>query len=197
MTERELPASLKITTSIARAIEIHPMTHWKSFGDKCENEFLGRFDLEFKVPNPGNATLTNTGMIPDPNWFLLFEEAEKEIMEDEYAFYGIQYSTTVKAAIKRLEKHLEDFQKEFSSDLSGSKEKRDWKTRKRLYERDKVKDMLEALKSFGKDDELELNFVFTQWPDIEIARKTDYIKEFESKVKAFEERSEPEFDFPY
>lgn len=197
MFERDLPASLKIVTSIVKAIELHPMTHWRGMGGVGENDFLGRLDIEFNVPNPGMAVLTNKGMTPNPDWFLLFEEAEKEILEDEYAFYGIQYSTTVKAAIKRLERHLEDFEKEFSRDLSGSKEKRGLKTRKRLYGRDKVKEMLEALKSFGKDDAIELNFVFTQWPDIEVARKTDYIKEFESKVKAFEERSEPEFDFPY
>jgi len=197
MYERDLPTSLKIVTSIAKAIELQPMTRWRGMGGVGENDFLRKMEIEFNMPSKGKATFVSDGMIPTPDWFLLFEEAEKEIMEDEYSFYGIQYATTVKAAIKRLRRHIEDLEKEFSRDLSGPKEKRDWKITKRLYGRDKLKEMLEAMKSFGKDDAIELNFVFTQWPDIELARKTDYIRKFESKVKAFEETPEPEFEFPY
>src|SRR4051812_3375865 len=108
----EYEASLLIKTSMLKAIEIYPLTHRSDFPSQT-NDFLNYFVIEFHKPAPARATFKRTdGLTPKDTWFLLFEDAEREVINDEYMFYGICYKTTVKMALKRLEnkmKKLEEY----------------------------------------------------------------------------------------
>ena len=146
---------LSITTSVAKAIELYPLIHEGNY--RQENRFLSAFRISFHEPKQNQAVLTRSSSVPDKTWFSLFDDAEKEIMEDEYAFYGIQYSTKAKLALNRVSRH-------------------------NFYHRDQLKQIDHALTKFHEGDQVCLSFVFSEWPNIEVSRRKDFVKEFESNL---------------
>lgn len=174
------PAELTIVTSIARAVRLYPLTQWNDTFEE-ENRFLRGFKLEFQQPRKHQATFTRTSFIPAEQWFCLFDEAEKEIMEDEYAFYGICYKTMVKLARKRLTRMVEKIEDGLGNKtVSGSKDPSG--SNQAFYHRDVSRDAEKALKLFDANDDIVLTFVFADWPNVDEARKREYVKEVESKL---------------
>lgn len=179
----ESPAKLTIVTSIARALELHSLTHYNSYSEKG-NDFLHGFDIEFHRPLYHQATFLKTDYVPDKFWFGLFDDAEKTIMEDDYSFYGIQYQTSVKLALERAKKLLEKTMRSLGSKKisSDSGSGLDFEVRRIILYRDWLGDVERALRGFDGGDEITLAFIFMEWPSIEEARRKDYIKEFEEKL---------------
>ncbi len=186
MIDRNSPAKLNITTSNALAVKLHPYTQL-SYRDNVYG-FLRNFKLDFDSPRSGEATFSDSSYIPSYNWFLLFEEAEKEIMEDEYTFYGIRYETNVASAIKRLNKHLDDVESLIAKTQVETTENKDFVRGRRFSLRDEIVDMKKVLSKFDPKDKITMDFVFTEWPNIEEAKRKDYVHEFEQKVKQLEKR---------
>ncbi len=174
-------ANLSITTSMTKAIEIYPLTQKGEFLSQT-NEFLDGFFIEFHNPRPDEATLKlRNCFVPREDWFLLFDEAEKEARTDKYAFYGICYKTSVKLAIKRLEskiKKIENFTVQARSRTNES----GFYANGAFLTRDFIKDVYEALKLFSAEDEISISFKIAEWPNkIEMEEK-EYIKHFEDKI---------------
>lgn len=163
-------AILQITTSVSRAIELYPLIHKEGYGNDG-SRFLEGLRIHFHKPNHNKAILLDSRTVPNKVWFSLFEDAEKEIMEDDYAFYGIGYETTIKLALKRLQNFLGEYEEEISK---RHLEKVDG--RRNLYNRDELKQIQEALRKLCEDDKIRLEFVFLDWPDPKEARKRDYTK---------------------
>jgi hypothetical protein len=178
----EYPSKLKIVTSMAKAIEIHPLTHYNSYSQKG-NDFLHGSELSFQDPAFNKATFRLSGYAPKKEWFVLFDEAEKEVMEDAYAFYGICYDTTVELALKRINKVIEKAQEALAGKTEfDSNDKEGWNTRAAFYNRDNLIEVKKALGVFNTVDKITLTFIFSEWPDIEAAKRKEYIKEFEAKL---------------
>src|SRR5947209_4423891 len=126
-------AELGIVTSISNAIQLYPFIH----GERSErNRFLSGMTINFQDPKPNQAKIAHSAPIPTNTWFVLFDDAEKEILEDEYAFYGVQYTTTVKLAKKRVEKVGEKLE-ENMNEKAFRKEAR----HHNFYQRDELKNM--------------------------------------------------------
>ena len=166
---------LSITTSVAKAIELYPLIHESNYRE--ENRFLSLFKISFHEPKQNQAVLTRSVSVPDKTWFSIFDDAEKEIMEDEYAFYGIQYSTKAKLALNRVKKLIEKLEEEMSS-----RSVRKAVGRHNFYHRDQLKQIEHALTKFHEGDQVCLSFVFSEWPNIEVSRRKDFVKEFESNL---------------
>jgi len=164
-----------------KSIEIYPLTQGHEFNSR-DNDFLQRFFIDFYNPRPNQATFKRKyGMAPRDDWFLLFDEAEKEILTDQYAFYGICYVTSVKLAVKRLESRINKL-----VDLSSQKQSKSRKShiyfQGSLRRRDFLLDTKEALCLFNPEDEITLHFIVAEWPSEEEMEKTEYIKNFEDKI---------------
>lgn len=181
MNDRQ-PSELKIVTSLNKGIELYPLTKWDS--DREPNEFLRGFNIEFKKPQPHQTTFVEKGFVPRNDWFFLFDDAEKEILEDQYAFYGIGYRTTVKLARRRVERILTKLEESIVGEKPNhqSNKKEDIEIRSIFYRRDYLKEVKEALEHFQEDDEITLEFIFTEWPSVDESRRKEYVKEFEEKL---------------
>src|SRR3990167_10707323 len=103
----EIPCNLTIVTSMSKAIELHPMTHYATrnelFEEKARNSFLENFNVSFQKPDYHQATFKKESYAPDQMWFSFFGDDEKQVMQDDYGFYGVIYLTEVKQARKRVE----------------------------------------------------------------------------------------------
>lgn len=163
---------LSITTSVAKAIELYPLIHERNY--QGDNRFLSGFRIGFHEPKQHQAVLTRSVSVPDKTWFALFDDAEKEIMEDEYAFYGISYSTKVKLALNRVRKLIAKIEEERSDRRSARMHN--------FHHRDQLKLIEQALTKFHEGDQVCLSFVFSEWPNIEASRRKDFVKEFQSKL---------------
>ncbi len=164
-----------VITSVVKAIELYPLIHESSYRE--ENRFLSGFRINFHEPKQHQAVLTRSVSVPDKTWFSLFDDAEKEIMEDEFAFYGIEYSTKIKLALNRVRKLIVKFEEEI-----GSRSVRNEVLRHIFYQRDQLKQLEQALTKFHEGDQVCLTFVFSEWPNVEVARRKDFVKEFESNL---------------
>ena len=171
----DMSAKFSITTSVTKAIELYPAIHER--GSREGNKFLFEFKIDFHKPKQHQAMLSTSTSVPDKIWFSLFDEAEKEMMEDEYAFYGIEYSTKVKLALNRVRKLIEKLEEEMSS-----KSVRKAVGRHNFYHHNQLAEIEEALTRLHEGDEIRLTFVFSEWPNIEMARKKEFVKEFENKI---------------
>ncbi len=171
----DMLTKFSVTTSVAKAIELYPLIHERSYQE--QNRFLSGFRINFHEPKQQQAVLTRSVSVPDKSWFSLFDDAEKEIMVDEYAFYGIEYSTKVKLALNRVSKLIEKLEEEI-----GSKRVLSAEVKRNFYQRDQLKEIEEALTKFHQSDEVCLTFVFSEWPNVEVARRKDFVKEFESNL---------------
>lgn len=169
-------AKIGIVTSMSNAINLYPFIHGES-GWSERNRFLSGMVINFRHPKPNQAEITDSAPIPKKTWFVLFDDAEKEILEDEYAFYGVQYKTTVKLAKKRVEKVVEKLEVNMN-DKAFRKEAR----HQNFYQLDELKHMSEALNKFSDENEVVMNFLFSEWPDIDKAKRMDYVKEYEGQI---------------
>ncbi|GEM_PF-4923854 len=175
MNDRQT-CQLSIVTSVAKAIEIYPLTLRNSRSGKG-NDFLHGWEIEFHKPNQNKARIVESGCFaPVKTWFLLFDEAEKELMEDEYNFYGVEYATSIKLAKRRVSKFLK---KTIIPQFAGSNSR---SVERILYQRDSVTAMARALEYFKEEDEVTLSFVISEFPSVDEAKNKDYIKEFEQKI---------------
>lgn len=163
---------LSIKTSVTRAIALYPLIHESNYKD--QNRFLSGLVINFHQPKQHQAVLTRSVSVPDRTWFSIFDDAEKEIMEDEFAFYGIQYTTKVKFALNRVRKLIEKVEDERTNRRSARMHN--------FHHRDDLKHIEHALTKFHENDEVCLSFVFSEWPNVETARRKDFVKEFESKL---------------
>ena len=177
-------AVLEITTDLSTALKVYPYTrNWKD--DLIQNSFLRGMYLDFNEPEPGKARLSERDSVaPAVEWYVLFEDSEKQIQSDEFYFYGVAYETKVEKALQRLEKFISDIEKTFNSvnqkDLG--KRRRPTMANRRMWSRDRLKAMQEALGLFNKEDKLSLYFLYEDWPSEEKAENTDYVKKFKSKI---------------
>lgn len=190
--DENLPSKLIIVTSALKAVEIYPLTRGAKYEER--NSFLNNFRIEFHKPNYSRATLNYLFTVPIKESFSLFEENEKEILMDEYTFYGIEYKTTVKQAKRRVDKVVEKLE----SKLGGAKkasQPSSLQIMSQFSERDKFKDIGTALKELRDKDEITLVFMFAEWPNPEEARKRDYVREFEDKILSV--RNNPDDDLPF
>ncbi len=184
----EMPCSLEIVTSMEKAIKIHPMTHYPSHYEafvvtRARNEFLEHFNISFQQPRPHQATFKKESHAPDQTWFSLFAGEEKQVLQDDYGFYGVMYRTEVKRARKRVEKMLEKVEAAIvKSPVTLPPGQEDFLVRRTFSQRDEIKAINQALSYFNLTDEITLTFVFSEWPDIEQMEKNDYVKEFEDKL---------------
>lgn len=192
--DNRLPAELTIVTSIARAIKLHPFTCWSS-DQQNDNDFLKRFKVDFQKPTFYLATLSRSAYAPHEDWLYFFDEAEKEVIEDEYSFYGVRYQTSVKLAKRRVAGLLKKIEDSIGEQrMSNASEKDRVKFGRMFYNRDGFKDAKEGLKLFDDNDEIAVNFMFADWPNVEDAKRKEYIKEFEDKLLG--KRTEPD-DIPF
>ncbi len=168
-------AQLEIVTSVSKAIELYPFIHGEEAWDR--NRFMAGMRITFHEPKQNQAKISRSISVPDKTWFSLFDDAEKQILEDEYVFYGVEYRTTVKMAKKRVDRLVENLEEKMT-DKSFRKEAR----RHNFYHRDELRQVFAALGQLNSDDEIVLNFIFSEWPNVEKARRKDYVKEFESKL---------------
>lgn len=177
----DMPCKLTIETSMINAIKLYPLIHSKSYSEG--NKFLERFYIEFHKPAHNQATLERSVYAPDNTWFSLFDEAEKVIMEDEYAFFGIMYESQVKLIKKRLEKLITKVQEEISAKGTyPPNNKYDYQSRRVFYLRDGLKDIEKTINLLSENDSISLTFIFAEWPALEEAKKREYVKEFEGKL---------------
>lgn len=182
----DTPAQLSIVTSLSRAIDIYPSTEWSNHKDR--NIFMSRFTIEFRKPGPQFATFVCKGYAPTETWFSLFDDAEKEVMEDEFTFYGVRYQTITKLAVKRVESLLRKMGEMHHLNAKKNSPSDNQRFHYQLEELGKIK---EGLKMFDEKDEVVLTFLFPEWPDIEVAKKTEYIKRFENKILGQKRREIP------
>jgi len=192
----ELPSKLVITTSMSRAINIFPLVQGdiSRYGDS-RDEFIKDFAVQFNAPWNGKASFIDSQMAPRSHWFLIFEESEKAVNEDDFAFYGMMYTTTVRAALKRLRSHLRDL--EAKSNLESHNNKpfnSEMHKEMMLITMDRIKAMQKGLRVFMDSDEIRLEFLFSEWPDQEEMKSKQYVKDFEQKLKAIRENCS---NFPY
>src|SRR3990172_659536 len=178
----EQPSNLRIVTSLIKAIELHPLTHYNSYS-QSENGFLHGAKLIFHKPEFNKATFLLSGYAPQKEWFVLFDDAEKEIMEDEYRFYGICYETSVKLSLERLRKLIDKAQIALAVKTKPeANENQDWKVRTSFNYRDSLVEAKKALSCFDETDPITLTFIFSEFPNIKEAKRKDYVKEFEEKI---------------
>lgn len=182
----EVPCNLTIITSMAKAIKLHPLTHCSSnyelfYRKLARNSFLENFNICFQEPLIHQATFKSESYVPNQLWFGLFSDEEKETVEDECGFYGMMYRTDVKVARKRAKKMLEKTEEALAAKLVNTQAQKEGHTQA-FYQRDAIKDMYEAIGCFDLADEITLTFIFSEWPDMEQMKKTDYVKEFEAKL---------------
>ena len=164
-----------------KAIQIYPLTQRSEFSTG-ENEFLIHFFIDFYSPSPKEAIFKRKhGLAPRSDWFLLFDEAEKEIQGDEYNFYGISYRTSVKLASKRLRSKIKKLEDAVEESQTGTKMSRFY-VRNAFSRRNFIRDMYEALRIFNPDDEITINFIVAEWPNEDDMGKKEYIKYFEDKI---------------
>lgn len=184
----DMPCSLTIVTSMGKAIKLHPMTHYPSYYEmfsagRARNQFLENFNISFQEPRSHQATFKKEDHAPNQTWFSLFADEEKTVLEDESGFYGVMYRTEAKRAKRRVEKLLEKIETQIVKHPARLPvEQEDYRVRRILSERDEIKAIHQALSYFNLTDEITLTFVFSEWPDIDQMKKTDYIKEFENKL---------------
>lgn len=170
---------LSITTSLTRAIEAYSLTLWHR---GKSNSFLRDWRIEFYTPRYHQAILSSRHPAPEGKWFSLFDEAEKEMMEDEYRFYGVMYRTTVKLARKRVRNLLEKVEKSLAETPFIPSTNQSWEFRQPFYRRDEIRDIDEALELFGQDDEICLTFYLEKWPEMDEMRKKEYVKDYKEKL---------------
>ena len=104
-------------------------------------------------------------------------------MQDDQGFYGVMYRSDVKLASKRVEQRFEKVEAAIvKNPVTLPDGQEDYKTRMVLRNRDEIKEIDEALGYFSWTDEITLTFLFSEWPDIEQMKKTDYVKDFEDKL---------------
>lgn len=186
--DNEMPCRLRIVTSMGKAIQLHPLTHSPSYyrellEPRARNEFLEQFDLSFQEPRNHEATFKKESHAPNQMWFSLFADEEKEVLQDDYGFYGVMYRTEVKQARKRVKEKLKKVEAAVvKSPVTLPTGQEDYRVRRTFRQRDEIKAIDQALGYFNLTDEITLTFVFSEWPDIEQMKKTDYVKEFEDKL---------------
>jgi len=183
----EMPCKLTIVTSMGKAIKLHPMTHYPSYYELLEprarNGFLEHFNISFHQPRHHQATFIKESHAPDQMWFSFFADEEKEVLQDDQGFYGVMYRSDVKLASKRVEQRFEKVEAAIvKNPVTLPDGQEDYKTRMVLRNRDEIKEIDEALGYFSWTDEITLTFLFSEWPDIEQMKKTDYVKDFEDKL---------------
>lgn len=179
-------ALLEIITDTTTAMKVYPYVHsWRD--EVIPNNFLRGMYVDFNQPKVGKTTISErNSAAPTMEWYVLFEDAEKEIQSDEFCFYGVAYETTVAKAVQRLKKFIDDLDSTFNTvkqkDLGRHRQLN--APHRRLWSRDKLKTLLDALLLFKDKDEIRLYFLYEDWPSEENATKTDYVKKFKSKILA-------------
>lgn len=177
----DMPTKLTIVTSMAIAIRLHPLTH-RSIHSRHTRSFLEKFGIEFHEPSYNQAIFEASSYAPERTWYGLFNKTEKTVMEEEGGgFYGIQYKTQVKLTHRRVEELADRLEKAIQSQ-SPKDTPLDYQVRGKFYLRDEIRDIENALERFNEEDQITLTFIFSEWPDIEEAKRKDYIKEFEKKL---------------
>ncbi len=186
--DNEMPCSLTIVTSMGKAIQLHPLTHYPSsyrelLEPRTRNGFLEHFNISFHQPRHHQATFKKESQAPDQMWFSFFTDEEKQVLQDDYGFYGVMYRTDVKLARKRVEERLKKVEAAvIKSPVTLPTRQEEYLVRRTFHQRDEIKAIDDALGYFNLTDEITLTFVFSEWPDIEQMKKTDYVKEFEDKL---------------
>lgn len=165
-----------------KAIELYPFTvSLKKI--QTSNSFLRDFKIDFHQPDYGLATLYCDRYVPERIWFSFFEEAEKQVIDDDYNFFGVIYHTSVELARKRVQVLNEKLSK-----LSMNKvpERDRW-----VYTRAKesIQQIKQALDMLRENDHINLEFLFKEWPSSEEMKATDYVKEFQDRVMSYKGKS--------
>jgi len=190
----ESQAELSIVTSMLKAIELHGLTHMNFHSGG--NQFLYGMEIQFQKPEKHQATLSFKGDVPNKEWFCLFDDAEKGIMEDEYIFYGISYRTIVKLARKRVGRVIEIIEDSISTKGASQTGGSVIVGRRNIfYQHDRIQEMEKALKHFDDNNEITMTFLFSEWPNAEQAKKSDYVKEFKTKITGYKTQDEDDFPF--
>lgn len=181
---------LEIITSMSKAIKLHGSTHhYESFGFDPEEDYLYDFEVTFKFPYTGLATFKKRQLLPSQEWFLLFEETDKAIMQDDSDFYGIRYRTNVETGIKRLAPVIKKLENVIASAVNADEKERQEISKERLNNLEKMKSLLKALERFNKIDEIAMSFDVIDGPDLKVVKSREIITEMEKRIMALHDRN--------
>jgi hypothetical protein len=173
---------LTIKTTLEKAIKLYPLTRWNPITHKS-NGFLTDWFIEFHTPQHNQALLRLDWLRYDKFWFALFDEGEKEAVEDEYRFYGVEYETTARQARRRVKNLLDKLEEKMLDSSFQEKRGQLDPSGNPFSERDKLRDTLDALDLLNPTDVFTITFNTSEESlSMDELKKKDYVESFKNKL---------------